>query len=184
MRNHLFNAFTIVVGNDVSGTVVACGSKVSRVKLGDEVLAFSSGGGNAEYVLVKEDVCAVKPAALSFVEAASLPVVVTTMVMCFEKAQIKSEHKVLIHGGSGGTGSWGVLLAKHYYKCAKVFATCSTKNVSYVQSLGADRVIDYTTEQFEQVCKDENIDVVIDTVGEVCSSSNIFFLLTLVVFAD
>jgi len=106
---------------------------------------------------------------MSFVEAASLPVVISTVLQTYAAVPggVKPEHKVLVHGGSGGTGSWAVVIAKHYFKCSKVFATCSTKNINYVKSLGADRVIDYTTENFQDVCQAENIDVVFDSVGEI-----------------
>lgn len=97
-----------MLGKDVCGQVVAVGSAVKNFKAGDYILAMAEAGGNAEYIVIPENLCALKPDSLSCEEAASLPVVATTMLQCFEKVAggVKPEHKVLVHGGSGGTGAW------------------------------------------------------------------------------
>ena len=154
-----------IPGYDVAGTVEKVGSKVTKFKVGDAVYAFISipnGGGYAEFVLAKEKQVALKPATLSFVEAAGVPsVALTAWQALVDKANVQSGQTVLIHGASGGVGIFAIPIAK--IRGAKVFATASTTNQDFLKELGADVAIDYKTQKFEDVAKD--VDVVVDGVG-------------------
>jgi NADPH:quinone reductase-like Zn-dependent oxidoreductase len=152
-------------GYDVAGTVEKVGGKIAKFKVGDAVFAFISirnGGGYAEYAMAKETDAALKPAAISFVEAAGVPsVALTAWQALVDKANVQSGQSVLIHGASGGVGMFAIQIAK--LRGAKVFATASTANQDFLKQLGADVAIDYKTQKFEAVAKD--VDVVIDGVG-------------------
>jgi NADPH:quinone reductase-like Zn-dependent oxidoreductase len=152
-------------GYDVAGTVEKIGGKVTKFKVGDAVFAFISirnGGGYAEYAIAKETDAALKPVAISFVEAAGVPsVALTAWQALVDKANVQSGQTVLIHGASGGVGMFAIQIAK--LRGAKVFATASTANQDFLKQLGADVAIDYKTQKFEDVAKD--VDVVIDGVG-------------------
>lgn len=154
-----------VPGYDVAGTVEKIGTSVKKFKAGDLVYAFISipnGGGYAEYAIAKENQAALKPARLSFVEAAAVPsVALTAWQSLVDKANIQPEQTVLIHGASGGVGMFAVPMAK--IRGAKVFATASTANQDFLKQLGADVPIDYKTQKFEDIAKD--VDVVVDGVG-------------------
>jgi NADPH:quinone reductase-like Zn-dependent oxidoreductase len=160
------------LGSDLAGAVVEVGSRVTRFKPGDAVFAsiFDLGtGALAEFAVVPENVAALKPANLDFVQAASIPMVgLTSWQALTERAQIKPGQKVFIPAGSGGIGTFAIQLAKHLE--AKVGTTTSTGNVDLVQSLGADEVIDYKKQEFEEVLRD--YDVVLGTVrGDVIEKS-------------
>ncbi len=152
-------------GYDIAGVVEKVGGKVTKFKVGDAVFAFisiSKGGGYAEYALAKESDTALKPATISFVEAAGAPsVALTAWQALVDKANVQSGQTVLIHGASGGVGMCAVPIAKIHG--AKVFATASTTNQDFLKQLGADVAIDYKTQKFEDIAKD--VDVVIDGVG-------------------
>jgi NADPH:quinone reductase-like Zn-dependent oxidoreductase len=152
-------------GYDIAGTVEKVGSKVTKFKVGDPIYAFITilkGGGYAEYALAKETDAALKPATISFVEAAGAPsVALTAWQAIVDKANLQSGHTVLIHGASGGVGLFAIPIAK--IRGAKVFATASTANQDFLKQLGADVAIDYKTQKFEDIAK--NFDVVIDGVG-------------------
>lgn len=154
------------LGHDFSGVVRALGPGVSGFSVGDEVFARPEDlriGAFAEQIAVPASVTAHKPKTLSHVEAASLPLVgLTAYQSLFEFGGLKAGERVLIHGGAGGVGSLAVQLAKS--RGAHVLATASGKNVERVKALGADEVIDYTAQRFEDVAKD--IDLVFDTIGE------------------
>lgn len=154
-----------ILGMDVSGTVTQVGSDVTEFKVGDEVYASPSHkrmGTYAEQVSVRADEVARKPTTLSHVEAASLPLVALTAYDALVTAcQLQAGQRVLIQAGSGGVGSAGIQIAKHLG--AEVFATCSTRNVELVRSLGADHVIDYTKEDFTEVAR--GVDAVLESVG-------------------
>src|ERR1700719_226563 len=152
-------------GYDIAGIVEKVGGKVTKFKVGDPVYAMINilkGGGYAEYALAKETDAALKPATISFLEAAGAPsVALTAWQAMVDKANIQSGQTVLIHGGSGGVGMFAIPFAK--IRGAKVFATASTANQDFLKQLGADVAIDYKTQKFEDIAKD--VDVVIDAVG-------------------
>ena len=150
-----------IPGIDFAGVVDEIGPDVTGFTRGDSVF----GGASAtygEYALASAGAVAVKPARLSFTEAAAVPVsAATAWSAVIDVAEVQSGQSVLIHGGAGGVGMFAVQLAK--WKGGTVTATTSSANVDFVKSLGADRVIDYTTTRFEDVVRDQ--DVVVDTVG-------------------
>jgi NADPH:quinone reductase-like Zn-dependent oxidoreductase len=152
------------MGSDLAGVVVQVGSRVTRFKPGDAVFAsiFDLGiGALAEFALVPEDVVALKPANLDFVQAASTSMVgLTSWQALKERAHLKPGQKVFIPAGSGGIGTFAIQLAK--YLGAKVGTTTSTGNVDLVRGLGADEVIDYKKQKFEEVLRD--YDAVLGTV--------------------
>ena len=152
------------LGSDLAGVVVEVGSRVTRFKPGDAVFAsiFDLGtGALAEFAVVPENAAAPKPANLDFVQAASIPMVgLTSWQALKERAKLKPGQKVFIPAGSGGIGTFASQLAKHLG--AKVGTTTSTGNVNLVQSLGADEVIDYKKQEFEEVLRD--YDAVLGTV--------------------
>jgi NADPH:quinone reductase-like Zn-dependent oxidoreductase len=156
IRNGDFKLFLpikppFILGRDVAGIVVETGEKVSNFKVGDEVYASSGNhhvGTFAEYISVAENEVALKPENLSMEEAASIPLVgLTSWQALVEQANIKKGQKVFIQAGSGGVGTFAIQLAKHLG--AFVATTTSEKNKDLVKSLGADLIIDYKTEDFE-----------------------------------
>lgn len=146
----LFKPSFRILGGDVAGVVEAVGSNVTYFKPGDEVFGptFSSGFGSfAEYVSVKEDSLAHKPANVSFKEASAVSLAgVTALQALRDKGRIRKGHKVLINGASGGVGTFTIQLAKYFG--AEVTAVCSPSKIDMVRSLGADHIIDYTKEDF------------------------------------
>jgi NADPH:quinone reductase-like Zn-dependent oxidoreductase len=149
------------VGADLAGRVEAVGRDVKEFQPGDEV--FGTGlGAWAEYALAREARLVRKPANLSFEEAAAVPIAAITALQALrDHARVQPGQKVLINGASGGVGTYAVQLAKSFE--ADVTAVCSTRNVELVRSLGADRVVDYTQEDFTQ--RDERHDVMLDVAG-------------------
>jgi NADPH:quinone reductase-like Zn-dependent oxidoreductase len=158
--------FPMVLGFDVSGEVVAVGESVTRFQTGDKVYAYLDslpGGAYAEYAVVSERVACFKPENMSYEQAAAVPLAATTALQALrDLGQILPGHKVLINGASGGVGSFAVQIAKALK--AEVTAVCSTQNVELVKSLGGDRVIDYTVQDFT---KDTSFyDIIFDAVGK------------------
>ena len=154
-----------IMGSEMAGTIESVGKHVTRFRVGDEVFGFPGGamGCHAQYRTMPEDGrIAHKPANLSFEEAASLPFGASTSLHYLRKAKIKAGDAVLVIGASGGVGSAMVQLAKHFG--AQVTGVTSTNNLALVASLGADRVIDYTREDF--TARGETYDIVVDTVGK------------------
>jgi NADPH:quinone reductase-like Zn-dependent oxidoreductase len=149
----------IVLGHDVAGVVVKVGPHVRQLKPGDEVYARPDDfriGAFAEFVPVKEASLAIKPKGLTMEEAASIPLVaLTAWQVLVEKANLKKGQKVFIQAGSGGVGTFAIQLAKHLG--ATVATTTSAANVALVKSLGADVVIDYKTQDFEDVLRDYDV---------------------------
>jgi NADPH:quinone reductase-like Zn-dependent oxidoreductase len=152
------------LGSDLAGVVVEVGNRVTRFKPGDAVFAsvFDLGRGSlAEFAVVPENAAAHKPANLDFVQAASIPMVgLTSWQALKERADLKAGQKVFIPAGSGGIGSFAIQLAN--YLGVKVGTTTSTANVDLVRSLGADEVVDYKKQEFEDVLRD--YDAVLGTV--------------------
>src|SRR5216117_2562854 len=159
-------AFPIILGGDIAGVVEKIGSKVTKFKAGDPVFAYVSldnSGGYAQYAVVTEREAAPKPKSLTYVEAAAVPVVAMTAWQALvDTAKLGAGQTVLIHGGSGGVGSFAIQIGKA--RGAKVIATASTANQDFLKQIGADVAIDYTKTKFEDVAK--NVDVVLDSVGK------------------
>ena len=156
--------FPSTMAYDVSGIVVEKGDEVSSFEIGDLVYSRvpqEQMGTIAEYVTVTSVAVSKKPGNISFEEAASLPLAGLTALQSLEYAGINENDKVLIHAGSGGVGSFAIQYAKS--KGAYVYTTTSTENVNWVKALGADRVIDYKTEDYKTIVKD--VDIVFDTLG-------------------
>ncbi|HEX8252219.1 MAG TPA: NADP-dependent oxidoreductase [Thermoanaerobaculia bacterium] len=154
-----------VPGFDVSGVVEAVGAGVTSFRKGDAVFAMLDlrrGGGYAEYAIVKEAEAARKPKQWSHEEAAAVPLTaLTAWQALFDTADLKAGQAVLIHAGAGGVGTMAIQLAK--WKGARVIATASAANHDYLKKLGADVVIDYRTQKFEELVKDA--DLVLDPIG-------------------
>lgn len=155
----------IILGSDLAGTVDTVGIGVTGFKPGDKVFGVTNKqfcGAYAEYAVASAQMVAAMPSSLSFVEAASAPVVaVTAYQMLFDYAQLKAGQAVLVHGAAGNVGAYAVQLAKQ--ADLQVFATARPADLDYVRTLGADMVVNYQTTKFEDVVPP--VDAVLDTVG-------------------
>jgi NADPH:quinone reductase-like Zn-dependent oxidoreductase len=155
----------LILGSELSGIVEATGAGVSGFKAGDEVYGATNqqfSGAYAEYALASAGMMAQKPKTLNFIEAASTPIVtVTAWQMLFDYAHATAGQTVLIHGAGGNVGAYAVQLAKQ--TGLHVVATAASDDLDYVRDLGAERVVDYRTERFEELLT--GVDVVLDTVG-------------------
>jgi len=153
-----------ILGGDIAGEVAEVGGGVTRFKPGDEIYAnlLDHGfGGFAEFVSVPVEVMSLKPPSLSFEEAAAVPMAAVTALQGLgHHGEIKPDKKVLINGATGGVGSFAVQIAKSYGP--EVTGVTSTRNIELVRSLGADHVLDYTTNDFVQSGR---YDLILDTVG-------------------
>lgn len=149
----------LVLGHDVAGVVVKAGSQARKFKVGDEVYARVDDfriGSFAEYVPVRESSLALKPRGLTMEQAASIPLVgLTAWQALVEKAQLRAGQKVFIQAGSGGVGTFAIQLAKHLG--ASVATTTSAANAALVKELGADVVVDYKTQNFEDLLRDYDL---------------------------
>ena len=154
----------LIAGYDIAGVVEKTGANVTELKVGDAVYGYPTfGGGWADYVAVKEWEVAAKPKSLNFVESAAVPMAALTAWQALvDVAKLQAGQTILIHGGSGGVGSFAVQIAKA--RGARVIATGSTKNQDLLKQLGADVAVDYTKTKFEDVAKD--VDAVLDPVGK------------------
>jgi NADPH:quinone reductase-like Zn-dependent oxidoreductase len=151
-----------VPGTDVAGTVEAVGPQVKGLRPGDEVLGWCN-GAFAEYAAAPETNFVKKPASLSFEQAAAIGVSATTALQLLrDDGKVRSGHKVLINGASGGVGTFAVQIAKAFG--AEVTGVCSARNVELVRSIGADHVTDYTHEDFREGV--ERYDLILDNVGD------------------
>lgn len=155
----------LILGSDFAGIVESVGKNVTKYKIGDKVygrVQKNRIGTFAEYIAVDQDDIAFKPKNLTFEEAASIPLVgLTSYQALYDIMQLKADDKILIQAGAGGIGTIAIQLAK--LSGAYVATTTSAKNADFVKSLGADKIIDYRTENFEEVLTD--YDYVYDTMG-------------------
>ena len=151
--------FPLILGHDVAGIIKKVGSNVNRFKVGDEVFARPADfkiGTFAEFIAINENDIAFKPKNISMEEAASIPLVgLTVWQALVEKAKLKAGQKVFIQAGSGGVGTIAIQLAKHLG--ATVATTTSAENFNLVKSLGADVIIDYRKDDFENILKDYDV---------------------------
>ena len=153
-----------ILGTELAGEIESVGEEVTKFEVGDQVFAFSGAamGCYVEYKCMPESgAVAIKPANLTYAESAALSFGGTTALAFFRRGELRSGEKVLVNGASGGVGTAAVQLAKYYG--ADVTGVCSSANVELVKSLGADHVIDYTTDDFTQ--NGEAYDVIVDTAG-------------------
>jgi NADPH:quinone reductase-like Zn-dependent oxidoreductase len=152
-----------IPGSDVAGMIEE--SKIDKYKRGDALYGYldlDRGGGYAEYTIAKDREISAKPQSLSFAEASGVPIVaLTAWQALIDTAKLSAGQTVLIHGGSGGVGSFAIQIAKA--KGARVYATASTPNQDFLKQLGADVAIDYTKQKFEDIAKD--VDAVLESVG-------------------
>lgn len=158
--------FPMILGFDVSGEVIETGSQVTQFKPGDLIYARLdqlTGGAYAEYAAVSEKVAALKPSNATHEQAAAVPLAAMTALQALrDQGQLEVGQKVLINGASGGVGTFAVQIAKAL-GAGKVTGVCGNKNIDLVQSLGADRVIDYTQQDFTQ--DSAKYDIVFDVIG-------------------
>jgi NADPH:quinone reductase-like Zn-dependent oxidoreductase len=153
-----------VLGRDIAGTVERCGRAVQNLRAGESVYALLDGGqgGYAQYVTIKASICAREPKQIDHITAAAVPLAgLTAWQGLFDEGHLQGGQRVLIHGGAGGVGHFAIQLAKA--KGASVATTVASEDVDFARSLGADQVIDYERERFEETVHD--IDLVLDLIG-------------------
>jgi NADPH:quinone reductase-like Zn-dependent oxidoreductase len=154
----------LVLGRDISGTVVSCGRQVTGLREGDQVYAMldRAHGGFAEYVALNANLCVPKPAKLDHAAAAAVPLAaITAWQGLFDHGQLKAGQRVLIHGGAGGVGHFAIQFAKE--RGANVSTTGWAADKDFLRLLGADQAVDYKSDRFEEVVQD--VDLVFDLVA-------------------
>ncbi len=167
LKEYIPLTLPIVLGGDFAGIVTEVGAGVTQFKKGDEVYGQANAvagnsGSFAQFTLTKSDSVALKPKSINFQEAGSLPLVgVSALQALTDHMKLAKGHRILIHGGAGGIGSMAIQIAKHIG--AFVATTVSADDKSYVQELGANQIIDYKTQKFEDIVHD--FDAAFDTVG-------------------
>ena len=164
-KSELHQPLPLILGSELAGIVEQIGAGISGFKTGDEVYGATNDqftGAYAEYALPSAKMMSQKPRTLNFIEAASVPIVaVTAWQMLFDYARVTSGQTVLIHGGAGNVGAYAVQMASQ--AGLHVTATAASSDLQYVRSLGAERVVDFQTQRFEELLS--GMDVVLDTVG-------------------
>lgn len=165
-----------IPGLEVAGVIVACGAAVKNWQPGDAVCALLGGGGYAEYAVVNAQHCLPLPGDFTFVEAASLPeTVFTVWHNVFERGHLQAGETLLVHGGSSGIGITAIQLAKAMG--ARVYATAgSPGKCAACESLGADKAINYKTEDFAEILATEGVDVILDMIGGAYTAKNLKIL--------
>lgn len=162
MRQTFPLQFPFTPGGDFSGVVDSVGEGVTKFKAGDEVIGYSmAGGAYAEFIAIDVDKVARKPKSIGHLEAASLALVAQTATQMLDRAGVEKGKKVLVQGAGGGVGSVAVQVA--HRRGAKVIGTASAKSMERVKGYGADQVLDYEADRFEDSVKE--VDAVLDTVG-------------------
>jgi len=165
LREMLPHSLPLILGWDMSGVIEETGPGATSFRVGDEVFSrpdLLRDGTYAEYVVIREQEVAIKPKSVDHLHAAAVPLAgLTAWKSLIESAELSAGQKVLIHAAAGGVGGYAVQLAK--WRGAHVIGTASADNHDYLRNLGADEVIDYRSERFEDVAGD--IDVVFDTIG-------------------
>jgi NADPH:quinone reductase-like Zn-dependent oxidoreductase len=164
-RSALPQPLPLTLGSDLSGEVQAVGPYVSDLHVGDQVYGVTNPrfiGGYAEYALASAAMIAQKPTSIDYIEAASVPVIaVTAWQGLFDQAQLRAGQTVLIHGAAGNVGAYAVQMARR--AGIRIIATAATDDLAFVREFGADPVVDYQTQRFEDVARD--VDAVFDLVG-------------------
>lgn len=167
---------TLIPGLEVSGEITELGDNVKDKKIGDKVCALIPGGGYAEFVAVESSHCLPIPEGINLEDAAAIPETVFTVWFdVFHLGKLQAGEKLLIHGGTSGIGTMGLQMAKAWG--CKIYSTAGTdKKVDFLKKLGVDHVINYKKENFEEVWKDEKIDVILDMVGGDYTQKNLEIL--------
>ena len=167
---------SLIPGLEVSGEITEVGQDVTDKKVGDKVCALISSGGYAEYVAVNSSHCLPIPEGISLIDAAAIPeTAFTVWFNVFHLGKLQAGEKLLIHGGTSGIGTMGLQMGKAWG--AEVFATAGTdEKIAFLNKMNFSNAINYKKEAFEEVWKDEKIDVILDMVGGDYTQKNLEIL--------